>query len=86
MSGSHQKGGKRSVSQIEAELQAARDRLTKTAGSISNIAKPAKLAARGLGKTSRFFVSDSGELHPVRALAAAVAAIGILGLFTRDRD
>jgi len=25
-------------------------------------------------------------LHPVRALAAAVAAIGLLGLFKRDRD
>ena len=86
MSGSPEKGRKRSVSQIEAELQAARDSLTQTAGSISNYVRPANMAARGLGKATQFFVNEAGEVRPERVLAAAAAAIGLLGFLTRDRD
>lgn len=86
MSGAHSKGGKQSVAQIEAELQAARDRVTNTVSDIGDYVRPANVATRGLGKATQFFTNESGDLRPERVIAVAAAAIGLLGLLTRDRD
>lgn len=78
-------GKKRTADTIASEINATCQNLTKTVSDLENYVKPGNVAARGLDATSAFFVDEDGSVRVERAVAAAAAGIGLIGLLSRSK-
>ena len=85
MSGAHRANKKRTADSIASEIAATCENLTKTVSDLENYVKPDNVAARGLDATRAFFVDDNGAVRIERAVAAAAAGIGLIGLLSRSK-
>jgi hypothetical protein len=75
----------RSAAQIEAELNATRDRLAGTVAILEERLNPRHVMDRTVadakGKVRRFYLDDAGRVRPDRvALTAGAAVAGLIGL------
>ena len=70
----------RSMDEIEAELQATRDRLAGRIDDLTDYVKPANVVERQKAKLKSVFVDEYGGIKPDRVLMAAGVVVAILGL------
>lgn len=77
----------RTPEQIEADLAATRERLTRNLLDLSEALSPAGLRARASGRLRHVFLDEFGGVRPERiaAVAAVVAGVVWLGRMTRSR-
>ena len=70
----------RSMDEIEAELQATRDRLAGRIDDLTEYVKPANIVERQKAKLKGVFVDEYGGIKPDRVLMAAGVVVAVLGL------
>jgi hypothetical protein len=70
----------RSMDEIEAELQATRDRLAGRIDDLTDYVKPANIVERQKAKLKSVFVDEYGGIKPDRVLIAAGVVVAVLGL------
>lgn len=79
----------RSVAEIEADIEAARNRLATTVDHLAYAAKPQQIARRQVDSAKASLTSatrtESGELRVERVVAAAVAVLALIGLVVYGR-
>lgn len=77
----------RTPEQIEADLAATRERLTRNLADLSDAVSPAGLRVRASGQARRVFLDEFGGIRPERVAAAAAIVAGLvwLGRLTRRR-
>ena len=72
----------RSLSQVEAELAAARLRLASTVDDLAEAVSPQEVARRQAEKVKGFFVEPDGALRKDRIAKVGGAIVGLLTLRT----
>lgn len=75
----------RTVAEIEADLNATRDRLAGTVASLEQRLNPRTVMDRAMSeakaRVSAFYLDDQGKLRPDRvAMTAGAAVVGLIGL------
>ncbi len=70
----------RSMDEIEAELQATRDRLAGRIDDLTDYVKPANIVERQKAKLKGVFVDEYGGIKPDRVLMAAGIVVAVIGL------
>ena len=70
----------RSMDEIEAELQATRDRLAGRIDDLTEYVKPANIVERQKNKLKSVFVDEYGGIKPDRVLMAAGIVVAVVGL------
>ena len=75
-----QKAPVRTPAEIEADMNATRDRLVGTIGEIEDRVKPANVAERTKNKVVGFYTDDSGVRWNNVALTAGAVVAGLVGI------
>jgi hypothetical protein len=76
-----------SVTDLQAEISAARDDLVASLNELKAQAQPAALAKRGQANVAGFFTDEFGGVRPERVaiVGAVVVGIIVIGLLRRSR-
>ena len=70
----------RSMDEIEAELDATRQRLAGRIDELQEYVQPANIAQRQLDRLTAVFVDEYGGIRPDRVLVAAGVVVAIVGI------
>ena len=70
----------RSMDEIEAELEATRERLAGRIDDLTDYVKPANIVERQKNKLKSVFVDEYGGIKPDRVLMAAGIVVAVVGL------
>ena len=70
----------RSMDEIEAELEATRERLAGRIDDLTDYVKPASILERQKAKLTSVFVDEYGGIKPDRVLMAAGVVVALIGL------
>jgi len=80
-----QKAPVRTPAEIEADMNATRDRLVGTIAELEDRVKPANVAQRTKGKVQAFYTDESGIRWKNVALTAGAVVGGLVGLRVASR-
>jgi hypothetical protein len=71
---------KRTAAQIEADIEATRNRLASRLDDFQEYVKPANVLDRGVTSVKNVFVDEYGGIRPERVAIAAGAVVGLIAL------
>jgi len=70
----------RTPAEIEADIEATRQRLAGTVDAIADRVKPANVARRGAESAKAQVLDEHGKVRTARAAAIAAAVVAVIGL------